>query len=148
VSTADLTDRAMMHSTVEQAGLPAGLEREAGRAAPRVGDMPLRRIPAIPAHLPVAGARQVAALKRTGILLVEVDDRIVGSVEASVLDAADGEAQTGKVMRPLGVCLRPAMSLAEARDVFARARATVLPVVAGGFVLGALARVDAERARS
>jgi hypothetical protein len=39
------------------------------------------------------------------------------------------------------------MSVAEARDVFVCARANILPVIAGGFVLGAVGRADLERTR-
>jgi CBS domain-containing protein len=115
--------------------------------APRVADMPMRQIPVIPAHLPMAGARKIAALKRIGVLLVERDAQIVGTVDESVLGAADDRTPTASAMKPLGLYLRPAMSVAEARDVFVRARATILPVIAGGFVLGAVARSDIERTK-
>ncbi len=112
-----------------------------------VGDMPMRRIPVIAAHLSMAAARKVAALKRIAVLLVERDEQIVGTVDESVLAAADDETATATAMRPLGLCLRPAMSVAQAREVFVRARTTVLPVIAGGFVLGAVARADIERTK-
>ena len=115
--------------------------------APHVGDMPMRRIPVIAAHLPMAAARKIAALKRISVLLVERDEQIVGAVDESVLAAADDETVTATVMRPLGLCLRPAMSVAQAREVFVRARATILPVIAGGFVFGAVARADIERTK-
>ena len=115
--------------------------------ATHVGDMPMRRIPVIAAHLSMAAARKVAALKRIDVLLVERDDQIVGTVDESVLAAADDATVTATVMRPLGLCLRPAMSVAQAREVFVRARATVLPVIAGGFVFGAVARADIERTK-
>jgi len=113
----------------------------------RVGDLPMRRIPVIAPHWPIAAARKVAALKRIALLLVELDDRIVGVVEERVLAAVDDETQTGKAMKPLGLCLRPSMSVAQARELFVRARATVLPVIAGGFVLGAVTRGEVERAK-
>jgi len=115
--------------------------------APRVGDMPMRRIPVIAAHLPMAAARKVAALKRIGVLLVEREEQIVGTVDESVLSAADDETPTATAMNPLCLCLSPAMSVAQARELFIRARATVLPVIAGGFVLGAVARADLERTK-
>ena len=37
------------------------------------------------------------------------------------------------------------MPLAQARELFVRARVSVLPVIAGGFVLGAVTRDDLER---
>jgi CBS domain-containing protein len=116
-----------------------------GQAA-HVGDVPMRRIPVIPAELPVAAARKVAALKRIALLLVELDDQIVGTVEVSALAGAAAKTQVAKVMNPPGFCLRPAMSVAEARELFVRARANILPVIAGGFILGAVTRADLERA--
>jgi CBS domain-containing protein len=115
--------------------------------AAQVGDMPMRRIPVIAAHLPMAAARKVAALKGIGVLLVERDEQIVGTVDESVLGAAADETATATAMKPLGLCLRPAMSVAQARELFVRTRANILPVIAGGFVLGAVARADIERAR-
>ncbi len=115
--------------------------------APRVGDLAMRRIPVIAAHLSIAAARKVAALKGIALLLVELDDQIVGIVEEGVLTAADDEMPSAKAMSPLDVCLRPAMGIAQARELFFRARANVLPVVAGGFVLGAVTRGDIERAQ-
>jgi CBS domain-containing protein len=115
--------------------------------APRIGDLPMKRIPVIAAHLPISAARKVAALKRIALLLVELDDQIVGVVEETVLAGADDDTLTAKAMRPLGPGLRPSMSVAEAREAFVRARATVLPVIAGGFVLGAVGRAEVERAK-
>jgi CBS domain-containing protein len=113
----------------------------------RVGDVPMRRIPVIAAHLPISAARKIATLKGIALLLVELDDQIVGIIEESVLAAADDETPAGEVMKPLGRCLRPSMSVAQARELFIAARATVLPVIAGGFVLGAVTRADVERAK-
>jgi CBS domain-containing protein len=115
--------------------------------APRVGDLPIRPIPVIAARLPISVARKVAALKRIALLLVELDDQIVGIVDESALAAAAGEMPTAMAMSPLDFCLRPAMSVVQARELFVRARATVLPVIAGGFVLGAVNRADIERAK-
>ena len=115
--------------------------------APRVGTMAMRRIPVIPAHLSISAARRIAALKRIALLLVELDDQIVGTVDENVLAAAADDVQIAQAMNPPGFCLRPAMSVAQARELFVRARATVLPVIAGGFVLGAVTRADIERAK-
>lgn len=115
--------------------------------APRVGDMPMRRIPVIAAHLTIAAARKIAALKRINVLLVERDAQIVGTVDEGVLAGAADETMTAVAMRPLGLCLRPSMSVPEAREIFIRARATILPVIAGGFVLGAVMRTDVERTK-
>ena len=115
--------------------------------APHVGDMPMRQIPVIPAHLPMAGARKVAALKRIAVLLVEREEQIVGTIDEIALAAADDQTSTAAAMQPLCLYLRPAMSVAQAREVFIRARTTILPVIAGGFVLGAVARSDIERTK-
>jgi CBS domain-containing protein len=115
--------------------------------APRVADMPMRSIPVVPADLSMAAVRKVAALKQIAVLLVEREEQIVGTIDESVLPAADDATLAGTAMKPLGLCLRPAMSVAQARDVFTRARVTVLPVIAGGFVLGAVAREDIERTK-
>jgi hypothetical protein len=114
---------------------------------PHVIDVPMRRIPVIAAHLRMAAVRKVEALKRVGVLLVEREEQIVGTIDETTLAAADDGTPAATVMRPLGLCLRPAMSMAEAREVFVRAHATVLPVIAGGFVLRAVARDDIERTK-
>jgi predicted transcriptional regulator len=115
--------------------------------APRVGYTSLRRIPAIPAHLSMAAARKIAALKRIALLLVEHEEQIVGTVGENALAGVDDETPVATVMRPLDLYLRPAMSVAQAREVFIRARTNVLPVLAGGFVLGAVTRRDVERTK-
>jgi len=120
----------------------------ADAGALRVGDVAMQRIPVIAAHLPISAARKVAALKGIALLLVELDEQIVGIVEESILAGADEETPTTKAMKPLGSGLRPSMSVAEAREMFVRQRATVLPVIAGGFVLGAVTRAAVERAKS
>jgi hypothetical protein len=124
-----------------------GLRTSGDATAPHVVDMPMRQIPVVPAHLPMAGARKIAALKRIGVLLVEQEAQIVGTVDESALGAADDRTPTAAAMKPLALYLRPAMSVAQARDMFVRARATILPVIAGGFVLGAVARSDIERTK-
>ena len=128
-----------MQSSVQQTGFAA----EQGG----VGKLAMQRIPVVPAHLPMSAARKVAVLKRSALLLVELDDQIVGVVEESALGAADDETPIARAMKPLCPCLRPSMPVAEARELFARARATVLPVIAGGFVLGAVTRADVETTR-
>jgi CBS domain-containing protein len=115
--------------------------------APRVRDLPIRRIPVIPAHLSMAAARRVAALRRIALLLVEAGEQIVGMVDQSILGAADDQTPVVTAMKPLGLHLRLAMSMADARDLFVRARTSVLPVIAGGFVFGAVERAVVERIR-
>jgi CBS domain-containing protein len=113
--------------------------------APRVGDLPMRRIPVIPAHLPMGAARKIATLKSISLLLVELEDQIVGMIDEIVLAGAADATRTGRAMNPLDFCLRPAMPIAQAGELFLRARVSILPVLAGGFVLGAVTRADVER---
>jgi CBS domain-containing protein len=114
----------------------------------RVADLTIRRIPVIPAHLSMAAARKVAQLKQVSLLLVERNDHIVGTIDEGALAADDDLTAVAAAMRPLATCLRPMMAVREARELFIRARATILPVVVGGFILGAVTRSDVERARA
>ena len=115
----------------------------------RVGDMPIRRIPVIPSHLSMDAARKVAVLKQSSLLLVERAGQIVGTIdERAFATDYDLAAVAAAAMAPLATCLRPATPVTEARELFVRARADILPVVAGGFILGAVTRSDVERARS
>ena len=114
----------------------------------RVGDLPIRRVPVIPAHLSMAAARKVALLKQISLLLVERDNQIVGTIDDSALTADNDPTEVAAAMRPLTTSLRPATPVTEARELFIRARASILPVVVGGFILGAVTRSDVERARS
>jgi CBS domain-containing protein len=113
----------------------------------RVADLPIRRVPVIPAHLSMAAARKVALLKQISLLLVERDDHIVGAIDDRALAADHDLTAVLAAMRPLSTSLRPATPVTEARELFIRARAAILPVVAGGFILGAVTRSDVERAR-
>jgi len=115
----------------------------------RVGDVPLRRVPVIPAHLSMDAARKVAVLKQIPLLMVERDGHIVGTIdERAFATDYDLAAVAAVAMRPLEACLRPATPVTEARELFVRARADILLVAAGGFILGAVTRSDVERARS
>ena len=109
----------------------------------------MRRVPVIPSHLSMDAARKVAVLKQIPLLLVERDGHIVGTIdERGFATDYDLAALAAAAMTPLQAYLRPATPVTEARELFVRARAGVLPVVAGGFVLGAVTRADVERARS
>ena len=114
----------------------------------RVGDLLVRRLPVVPAHLSMAAARKVALLKRSTLLLVERDEHIVGTIDERALAADHDLTAVSAAMRPLSTCLRPSTPVSEAREQFIRARAAVLPVVAGGFILGAVTRSDVEHARA
>jgi CBS domain-containing protein len=115
--------------------------------APRVIDVPTRPIPVIPAHLSMAAARKVAALKRIALLLVERDEQVIGTIDERALATAADETPVAAMTTSLALCLRPSMPVAYAREVFIRARVAVLPVIAGGFVLGAVARGALERTK-
>jgi CBS domain-containing protein len=91
-------------------------------------------------------ARKVAALKQIALLLVEDEDVLVGVLDERALALAANDACVADVVKPLNVYLRPDMSIAHARDVFNASRLPILPVVAGGFVLGAIAWGDIDRA--
>jgi CBS domain-containing protein len=114
----------------------------------RIGDLPIRGVPVIPMHLTMAAARKVAMLKQASLLLVERDDQIVGTIDDRSLAGEHDLTAVAAAMRPLATSLRPATPVSEARELFIRARATILPVVAGGFILGAVTRSDVERARA
>ena len=94
----------------------------------------------------MAAARKVAALKRAAVLFVERDGRLVGVLDDRALAESPDDDSVAATMAPVRLCLHPAMSLARARDLFALARASVLPVVVGAFLLGAIANEDVERA--
>lgn len=138
-----------MQPRAEQTRLPGGLQATNGHQneGPQVCDMPMRRIPVIAAHLSIAAARRVMALRRISVLLVEDSEQVVGTVDQRALDAADDETPVATAMKPLGLHLGPRMSVAEAREMFVRARTNILPVIAGGFVLGAVERAVIERTR-
>jgi CBS domain-containing protein len=112
---------------------------------PRVGDLPARPIPVIPRRLSMGAARKIAALKQTALLLVESDELLVGSVDERALATAADDTGVADVMTPLGICLQPGTSVARARQLFIIARAPILPIVAGGFVIGAITRGQVER---
>ena len=118
------------------------------RLATRVGDLAMRPIPVVPSHVTMLAARKVAALKRISLLLVERSDQLVGIVDERALATATDATSVSGAMRPFGTCLDPGMSVAQARDVFVCTRAAVLPVIVGGFVLGAVARGDIENAKT
>jgi len=142
-----------MQSRAEHTGFSVGYGGVRGRVArghdgARVGDLPMRRIPVMPAHWSMATARGVSALKRIALLLVEHEEQIVGTVDETALAGAADGTPVARAMKPLDLCLRPAMSVADARELFARAQTSILPVIAGGFVLGAVTRGDVEKTKA
>jgi CBS domain-containing protein len=111
----------------------------------QVADLPTHTIPAVPEHLSMAAARKVAALKGVAALLVERDGRLVGVVDERALTESSDDVTVATVMEPIRLCLHPAMSVTRARHLFSLARMSILPVVVGAFLLGAIARHDVER---
>jgi len=145
-----MTPDTKLWSTREHTGTSVAIRR--ARARPdgdvlRVGDLQLRRVPVVPSHVSMATARKVALLRQISLLLVERDDHIVGTIDDRALDADHDTTAVAAAMRPLVTSLRPSTPLSEARELFIRARAAILPVVAGGVILGAVTRSDIERAR-
>jgi CBS domain-containing protein len=113
---------------------------------PRVGDLPIRAVPIIPAHLSMAAARKIAELKRATVLFVERDGRLMGTLDEHALVKAPDDAAVASCLRSIELCLGPMTAAERARELFVRSRTTALPVVAGAFLLGAVSRADVERA--
>jgi CBS domain-containing protein len=112
----------------------------------RVGDLPIRAVPVIPAHLPMAGARKIAALKKTSLLFVARGAQLVGILDAGALAGAPDVERAEAWMSPIDGCLSAATPLVRARELFVRAGTATLPVAAGAFLIGAVSRGDVERA--
>jgi CBS domain-containing protein len=113
---------------------------------PRVGDLPIRAVPVIPAHLSMAAARKIAELKRATVLFVERDGRLMGALDEHSLVEAPDDAEVAGCLRTLELCLRPTTTAERAQELFVRSRTTALPVAVGAFLLGAVSRADVERA--
>jgi hypothetical protein len=113
---------------------------------PRVGDLPIRPVPIVPAHLKMGAARKIAELKRSSVLFVERDGRLMGSLDQQALVEAPDDAEVSSCLRSIELCLGPSTTAARAQELFVRSRTTALPVAAGAFLLGAVSRSDVERA--
>jgi CBS domain-containing protein len=113
---------------------------------PRVGDLPIRAVPIIPAHLSMAAARKIAELKRATVLFVERDGRLMGTLDEHAVVEGPDDARVGDCLRSIELCLGPTTTAERAQELFVRSRTTALPVVAGAFLLGAVSRADVERA--
>lgn len=113
---------------------------------PRVGDLPIRAVPIIPAHLSMAAARKIAELKRATVLFVERDGRLMGTLDEHAVVEAPDDARVADCLRSIELCLGPTTTAERAQELFVRSRTTALPVVAGAFLLGAVSRADVERA--
>jgi len=113
---------------------------------PRVGDLPIRAVPIIPAHLSMAAARKIAELKRATVLLVEREGRLMGTLDEHALVEASDDADVADCLRAIDLCLGPTTTAERAQELFIRSRTSALPVAAGAFLLGAVSRADVERA--
>lgn len=113
---------------------------------PRVGDLPIRAVPIIPAHLSMAAARKIAELKRATVLFVERDGRLMGTLDEHALVEAPDDADVAGCLRAIELCLGPTTTAERAQELFVHSRTTALPVAAGAFLLGAVSRADVERA--
>jgi CBS domain-containing protein len=134
-------------SAVAAAAGVGAVELSGGESCvPRVGDLPIRAIPIIPAHLSMAAARKIAELKRATVLFVERDGRLMGALDEHALVEAADDAEVTDCLRAIELCLGPTTTAARAQELFVRSRTTALPVAAGAFLLGAVFRADVERA--
>ena len=131
---------------VTAAGVGAGALSGGESCVPRIGDLPIRAVPIIPAHLSMAGARKIAELKRATVLFVERDGRLMGTLDQQALIEAADEAKVADCLRAIELCLGPTTTAERAQELFRRTRTTALPVAAGAFLLGAVSRADVERA--
>jgi CBS domain-containing protein len=113
---------------------------------PRVGDLPIRAVPIVPAHLSMAAARKIAELKRVTVLFVERDGRLIGTLDEHALVEAPDAADVAGCLRTIELCLGPSTTAERAQELFVRSCTTALPVAAGAFLLGAVSRADVERA--
>ena len=137
-----------------QMGVGEGVGRGLGAAelsggescVPRVGDLPIRTVPIVPAHLSMAAARKIAELKRATVLFVERDGRLMGTLDEHALVEAPDEAEVARCLRTIELCLGPSTTAERAHELFVRSCTTALPVAAGAFLLGAVSRADVERA--
>ncbi len=128
----------------EQSFLPA--LRVLPSDSARVGDLPLISVPAVPAHLPMAAARKIAALKRAPLLLAEREGVLVGVLDEQALLAAADDLEVGRVAKRLELAVTPATPVTRARELLLRTGADALPVSAGAFLLGVVTRAALERA--
>jgi CBS domain-containing protein len=139
---------------VGQTGVGEGVGKGLGAAelsggescVPRVGDLPIRAVPIVPAHLSMAAARKIAELKRATVLFVERDGRLLGTLDEHALVEAPDEAEVAACLRTIELCLGPGTTAERAQELFVRSCTSALPVTAGAFLLGAVSRADVERA--
>lgn len=101
----------------------------------------------LPAWFPAAGARQVAALKRTRYLLVEERGQVSGVVPAAALAEARGDEVLSRFVQRTPVALSPDDSIEDVRTVMDQQGVDCVPVTCSGVVVGVLARDALPRRR-
>jgi CBS domain-containing protein len=122
--------------------VPSRFERDKD---PAVAELMSRPAPIIPWQLTVAAARKIAALRPSGILLVEADGVLVGMLDSRALElASDGDPVTA-CMKSLRLAVRPTMTAERARELLIQQRLAAMPVVVGRFVVGTITRESVER---
>jgi CBS domain-containing protein len=125
---------------------PSGGESRVPGNDVRVADVTIRSAPIVPLQLNVGAARKVARLKASAVVLVEEAGRLVGLLDERALATADDDEPIARRLRPIVFSLQPTASAARARELFVKQNVTTLPVAAGAFLLGVVARADVERA--
>ena len=125
---------------------PNDRESRVPRNDVRVADVTIRSAPVVPLRLSVGAARKVARLKASTVVLVEEAGRIIGLLDERALAAADDDEPIARRVRPILFSLQPTATAARARELFVKQNVTTLPVAAGAFLLGVVARADVERA--
>jgi len=134
-----------MEPEVREQSYPPALRVLSSESA-RVGDLPLISVPAVPAHLPMAAARKIAALKRAPLLLAERDGVLIGVVDERALLAAADDLEVGQAAKRLDLAVTPSTPVSRARQLLLHSGADALPVSAGAFLLGVVTRAALERA--
>lgn len=123
-------------------------DRGADRGGLVVADVMGRAAPVAPSHLPVWAVRKIAALKKSGVVFLEAEGRLLGVVDAQRLSRAADEEPAARHMRPLFFSVRPTTTLARVRELLVRQKVACLPVAVGVFLVGTISRADVERALS
>ena len=106
----------------------------------------MRSAPVVPLGLTVGAARKIAQLKSSAVVLVEEAGRLVGLLDERALATGDDSEPIARRLRPIMFSLHPAASAVRARELFIKQNVSALPVAAGAFLLGVVARADLERA--
>jgi len=112
----------------------------------RIADVGIRSAPVLPLRLTVGAARKVARLKSSAVVLVEEAGRLVGFLDERTLATSADDEPIARRLRPILFTLNPAVTAVRARELFVKQSVSALPVAAGAFLIGVVARADLERA--